>query len=140
MAQLVVIGAGAMGLAAAFRAARNGHDVTVVEAADEPGGMAGHFDLDGLSLERFYHFVCKTDEPTFALLQELGMGGLMHWRPTSMGVFTGGRLHRWGDPVALLKFPLRDVCVFVCKAGPVGCSGNGVGAELDHSLVWAKRL
>ena len=106
MARVVVIGAGAMGLAAAFRAARNGHEVAVVEAAWDPGGMAGHFDFDGLSLERFYHFVCKTDEPTFALLEELGMSQVMHWRPTSMGVFTGGRMHRWGDPVALLKFPL----------------------------------
>ena len=57
MARTVVIGAGAMGLAAAFRAARDGHQVTVVEAADDPGGMAGHFDFDGLSLELFYHFV-----------------------------------------------------------------------------------
>lgn len=95
-----------MGLAAAFRAARNGHEVTVVEAAEDPGGMAGHFDFDGLSLERFYHFVCKSDEPTFAVLRELGMGDAMQWRPTSMGVFTGGKMHRWGDPLALLSFPL----------------------------------
>ncbi len=95
-----------MGLAAAFRAARNGHDVTVLEAAGDPGGMAGHFDFDGLSLERFYHFVCKTDEPTFAMLKELGMADTLRWRSTSMGVFTGGRMYRWGDPLALLRFPL----------------------------------
>src|SRR5579875_2960969 len=106
MARLVVIGAGAMGLAAAFRAARNGHEVTVVEAAADPGGMAGHFDFDGLSLERFYHFVCKTDTPTFAVLDELGMADKMQWRPTSMGEFAGGKMHRWGDPVGLLTFPL----------------------------------
>ncbi|HLI77820.1 MAG TPA: FAD-dependent oxidoreductase, partial [Acidobacteriaceae bacterium] len=108
MARLVVIGAGAMGLAAAFRAARNGHEVAVVEAAEDPGGMAGHFDFDGLSLERFYHFVCKSDHPTFDVLKELGMSETMQWRATSMGVFTGGRMHRWGDPVALLKFPLLN--------------------------------
>jgi protoporphyrinogen oxidase len=94
-----------MGLAAAYRAAKDGHEVDLIEAAPEPGGMAGHFDFDGISLERFYHFVCKTDYPTFELLKELGLGGAMQWRATSMGVFTGGKMHRWGDPVALLRFP-----------------------------------
>ena len=104
--RVVVIGAGAMGLSAAYRAAKNGHEVDLVEAAPEPGGMAGHFDFDGVSLERFYHFVCKTDYPTFALMEELGMGNKLRWRPTSMGFFSGSHLYNWGDPVALLRFPL----------------------------------
>jgi protoporphyrinogen oxidase len=94
-----------MGLAAAYRAAKNGHEVTLLEAAPEPGGMAGHFDFDGLSLERFYHFVCKTDQPTFDLMQELGIATKLHWRPTSMGFFSGNKVHNWGDPLALLRFP-----------------------------------
>ncbi len=94
-----------MGLAAAYRAAKNGHEVDLIEAAPEPGGMAGHFDFDGVSIERFYHFICKTDYPTFELLDELGIGSMMQWRPTTMGIITGGELHRWGDPVALLQFP-----------------------------------
>lgn len=94
-----------MGLAAAYRAAKSGHQVDLIEAAPEPGGMAGHFDFDGVSLERFYHFVCKTDYPTFDLLKELGLDGAVQWRDTSMGLFTHGKLHRWGDPIALLKFP-----------------------------------
>ena len=64
MARVAVIGAGAMGLAAAYHAAGAGHDVEVFEADTVAGGMAGHFDFDGVSLERFYHFVCKADAPT----------------------------------------------------------------------------
>ena len=104
MAHVVVIGAGAMGLAAAYRAAKDGHEVDVVEAAPEPGGMAGHFDFDGISLERFYHFVCHTDVSTFALLDELGIADKLHWRRTSMGYFDG-TLHPWGDPISLLRYP-----------------------------------
>jgi protoporphyrinogen oxidase len=105
MSQVVVIGAGPMGLAAGYRAAVNGHSVDVFEAAPDPGGMAGHFDFDGVSLERFYHFVCKSDTPTFELLAELGIADKMRWRGTSMGVATKGSLFKWGDPIALLRFP-----------------------------------
>jgi protoporphyrinogen oxidase len=94
-----------MGLAAAYYALRRGHDVTLLEAAPEPGGMAAHFDLAGLSIERFYHFVCKSDRATFALLNDLGLGNKMRWVPTSMGYYFDGALYPWGDPVSLIRFP-----------------------------------
>lgn len=93
-----------MGLAAAFHVVRAGHTVDVLEAAAEPGGMAAHFDLAGLSIERFYHFVCKSDTATMELLEELGIRQLLLWRNTSMGIFTDGKLRDWGNPIALLKF------------------------------------
>jgi len=105
MSRVVVIGAGAMGLAAAYYALKCGHDVTVLEAASEPGGMAAHFDLGGLSIERYYHFVCKSDRATFDLMAELGLADKMRWTPTSMGYFIDGQLYRWGDPLSLLTFP-----------------------------------
>lgn len=104
MARVAIIGAGAMGLAAAYHALKAGHEVTVFEADRIAGGMAAHFDFAGLSIERFYHFVCKSDRPTFELMQELGIGDRMVWRKTSMGYFVDGRHYRWGDPLALLTF------------------------------------
>jgi protoporphyrinogen oxidase len=105
MARVIVLGAGAMGLAATYEVLRRGHQATLIEASDTPGGMAAHFDFGGLSLERFYHFVCKSDEPTFELLRELGIFSKLRWQRTSMGYFTGEKVHRWGDPLALLAFP-----------------------------------
>ncbi len=105
MSRIIVIGAGVMGLAAAYQALLDGHDVDILEASPEPGGMAGHFDFGGISIERFYHFVCRSDHPTFELMTELGIPGKMRWVLTSMGFFNQGRLHRWGDPISLLRLP-----------------------------------
>lgn len=105
MSRIVVIGAGAMGLAAAHRAVSLGHEVDLIESDSVAGGMAAHFDFGGLSIERFYHFVCKSDEPTFALMRELGIADRMKWRGTSMGYFMKGKIHPWGDPISLLRFP-----------------------------------
>ncbi len=105
MARVVVVGAGAMGLAAAHRAISLGHAVDLIEADNVAGGMAAHFDFGGLSVERFYHFICKSDESTFALMRELGIADRLRWQPTSMGYFMDGRIHPWGDPLALLRFP-----------------------------------
>lgn len=105
MSRIVVIGAGAMGLATAHRALSLGHEVDLIESDSVPGGMAAHFDFGGVSIERFYHFVCKSDAPTFELMKELGIGDKMRWRATYMGYFMKNRIHPWGDPFSLLFFP-----------------------------------
>jgi len=105
MKRVAVIGAGAMGLATAYYLQQHGHQVTVFEADTVPGGMAAHFDLNGMSIERFYHFVCQADRPLLALLDELGLGDAMQWRDTAMGFYFNGQLYPWGDPIALLRFP-----------------------------------
>ncbi|WP_398478476.1 NAD(P)/FAD-dependent oxidoreductase [Tardiphaga sp.] len=105
MSRIVVLGAGPMGLAAAHRAVALGHEVDLVEADSKVGGMAAHFDFSGTSIERYYHFVCKSDAPTFALMRELGIGDRMRWVDTSMAYYTQGKVHKWGDPFALLAYP-----------------------------------
>jgi len=109
MANVAIIGAGVMGLAAAYHAAGAGHAVRVFEADTVPGGMAAHTDLDGLSIERFYHFICKPDAPTFRLMDELGIGDRMRWVDTKMGYFIDGKHYKWGDPFSLLRFPLMSL-------------------------------
>ena len=106
---LIVIGAGPMGLATAYFAAKNGYTVDVVEADDRVGGMAAHFDFDGLSIERFYHFCCLSDENTLSLMEEIGMQNQMNWVATTMGFQVGRELFDWGNPWALLKFPKMNL-------------------------------
>lgn len=108
MAKVGIIGAGVMGLAAAHYAIKQGHNVHIFEVDSIPGGMAAHFDFSGLSIERFYHFICKSDEDTFQILKELNIESSMRWRNTKMGYFINGQHYEWGNPIALLKFPLMN--------------------------------
>lgn len=107
--KLLVVGAGPMGLAAAYYGLKQGYDVELVEADDRPGGMAAHFDFDGLSIERFYHFCCLSDSDTLELLAELDMPDAMKWVSTKMGYYLDQRLIRWGDPISLLSAPGIDI-------------------------------
>ena len=102
---VAVVGAGPMGLAAAYELAKRGVQVTVFERDDRIGGMSAHVDFDGTRLERYYHFVCAPDECTFAYLKEFGLEDRLRWRDTHMGFFYDGRLYDWGHPLGLLKFP-----------------------------------
>lgn len=105
MFKVAVIGAGPMGLMCALRLLQQGISVTLFERDDRIGGMTASFDFDGLEIERFYHFVCATDTPTFELLKELGLSDKLHWRRTKMGFYYQGQLYPWGDPISLLRFP-----------------------------------
>jgi len=61
-------------------------------------------DFGGLSIERFYHFICKSDQATLDLMTELGIAHRIRWRATSKGYYIDGKLYKWGDPLALLSF------------------------------------
>ena len=100
-----IVGAGPMGLAAAVHLLDAGHQVDIYERDDRIGGMSAAFDFDGLSIERYYHFVCKTDDPLFALLDRYGLGDRLKWTDTKMGYYYAGKLYKWGSPFALLAFP-----------------------------------
>jgi protoporphyrinogen oxidase len=105
----VIVGAGPMGLMCAMELLKQGKSVDIYETDDRIGGMSASFDFDGLDIERYYHFICKTDFPLFELLQELGLDERLRWTETKMGFFFKGRLYKWGTPFALLAFDGLDI-------------------------------
>lgn len=105
MNTFAVIGSGPMGLMAALELLKHGNRVDVYERDDRIGGMSADFDFDGLRIERYYHFICKTDFSLFKLLDDLELSDRLHWTDTKMGYFYNGTLHKWGTPFALLGFP-----------------------------------
>jgi protoporphyrinogen oxidase len=107
--KVVVIGAGPMGFACAYRLLQQGCDVTILEAGDRIGGMSASFDFDGLTIERYYHFICAPDQALFDMLEEFGIYDKLRWRETEMGFYYQGKLYRWGRPDSLLLFPGLNV-------------------------------
>ncbi len=108
MRRAVVIGGGPAGLKAAQELARAGAEVVVLESAPVLGGLASTFDVQGVSLERYYHFICKGDDELIGTLNELGLGHRLHWRRSRMAYFVDGTLYPFLTPVELLRFrPLR---------------------------------
>lgn len=95
---IAVVGAGPAGLAAAWRAAAAGHEVTVLERAPQVGGMAGSFEVAGLRVDHGSHRLHPaTPAPILAALRDL-LGGDLQTRPRNGRIRL---LDRW------LAFPLR---------------------------------
>jgi protoporphyrinogen oxidase len=103
--RVAVLGAGPMGLAAAYQLMKDGFQPVVFEADNRVGGMTASFDFGGLPIERYYHFHCTSDTAFVELLRELGLEHRLHWVETKMAYYYRGAVHAWGNPVALLKFP-----------------------------------
>jgi protoporphyrinogen oxidase len=102
--RVVVVGGGLAGLAAAYDLVRAGRQVTVLEGAPQFGGLASSFRLEGVPVERFYHFICRTDDHLTGLVRELGLGDRLHWRATSTAFYFDGRYYPFGTPFDLLRF------------------------------------
>ena len=104
----IVIGGGPAGLKAAHELRKAGLDVTLLEAAPVLGGLASSFDVQGTTIERYYHFICRGDDDLIGTLDELGLSGRLHWKSSRMAYFVDGRIYPFLTPTELLAFkPLR---------------------------------
>jgi len=113
-ADVLVIGAGAAGLAAAAELARAGVSVLVVEARDRIGGRCYTRRLPGVPVpvELGAEFIHGRPQATFALLREFGIAAVDSTR--TQLVASGGRLHsvnifHAAQRVARAKLRGRDV-------------------------------
>lgn len=104
MKKIVIIGAGYTGLVAAYRLAKKGNKVTILEKGQTIGGLASDFVVEGGSLERAYHHLFKTDTDIIDLSNELGIGSSLEWHDSSVSLFYDGTLYPFKGAFDLIKF------------------------------------
>src|SRR6185312_2450164 len=104
-----VLGAGALGLTLAYRLARAGNSVTVIEHEPEPGGLAAGFVVarrgDGtpIYLEKFYHHLFRADHAAVDLIQELGLIDRLTWPKPATTILRDGAIHAMDGAIPLLR-------------------------------------
>jgi protoporphyrinogen oxidase len=103
--RVAVLGAGVTGLVAAHRLCAEGHACDVYERWPGLGGQAATLDVgEGQLVERYYHHLFMTDRHISSLYDELGMSDELEWLPSSMAIFTDGRIHPFTTPLDVLRF------------------------------------
>ena len=100
-----VVGGGIAGLAAAYRLREHGHEVRVVEAGDDLGGLAATYETGGDPIERFYHHLSRTEETIVELAEELGLGDTLEWRIGENAYYVDGVVHPLDTPWQILAYP-----------------------------------
>ena len=112
-----IIGAGFTGLSATYYLQKAGHEVTVFEKDEIPGGLAigfkparhgkqgfagGEKDWNW-SLEKHYHHWFTNDNSVLNLAKEINFNVIIKRPKTS--VYVDGDIYQLDSPIALLKFP-----------------------------------
>ncbi len=109
---IAIIGAGLAGLAAANELVNKGHQVTVLEASDGPGGRVRTDVVDGFRLDRGFQILLDAYPEAQALLDYDALD-LQRFTPGAM-VHIDGSFHRVGDP---LREPAK---LFDTLRAPIG--------------------
>ncbi|MEV6110585.1 NAD(P)/FAD-dependent oxidoreductase [Streptomyces sp. NPDC051940] len=137
---LGIIGAGATGLTAAYDAVRAGHTVTVLEAADELGGLAASLSVQGRPLERYYHHIFRSDRDVIDLIGELGLADDLRFTKPTTGIYRDGRLRPFTTPAQMLRFfpPLTGLR-FAASSALLKAVRNGERFNDVTALSWLRR-
>ncbi len=104
-----IIGGGIMGMTLAHRLAKEGKDITLLEAAPQLGGLASSWKMGDVEWDKFYHVILLSDFKTRSILEDIGLDNEINWVETKTGFYINGKLYSMSDTIEFLKFPTLNL-------------------------------
>ena len=104
-----IVGGGIMGMTLAHNLSKQGHKVTIFEAAPELGGLVSSWKMGDVEWDKFYHVILLSDFRTRNILNDIGLDDKIEWVETKTGFFMNGKLYSMSDTVEFLKFPTLNL-------------------------------
>ncbi|MGW5634904.1 NAD(P)-binding protein, partial [Streptomyces sp. NPDC003832] len=136
-ADVVVVGAGIAGLAAAQRLTSAGMTTAVLEAAHDVGGRMATEKVDGFRLDRIGQLM-STSYPELRLTPGLDALALSTFAPGVL-LHSDGRRHRVGAPAAQggARGALHAVRALASAPRPVSAPRTPLGTAVDQARLAA---
>lgn len=101
---LAVVGGGISGLSTTYFALKKGFSVSLFESTDRLGGLASSFDFSGITIDKYYHFICGGDYKLLEFSRRLGIGDRINFQPSKTAIFYNGRYYPFTTPFDLVLF------------------------------------
>jgi protoporphyrinogen oxidase len=105
MMQVGIVGGGILGITLGYFLTCHGVKVTIFEASDTLGGLAGPIRMDGYNIDRFYHAILTTDGHLQKLFAELGIQNQYRFREAKTAFYHQGQLYPMTSLKEFLTFP-----------------------------------
>lgn len=143
--KIAIIGAGFGGMTAALDLVKAGYEVTILEAAGTPGGLAGGFKEPEWewSVENFYHHWFTSDAYMFRLFKELSVEKKVLVRTPTTVVYHKGKFYPFDSILSALLYPGLGWGINKIRFGLVGLflriSKNWKPLERTTVEAWMKK-
>jgi protoporphyrinogen oxidase len=138
-----VVGGGMLGIATARKLVQAGQKVTLIEAADQIGGLASAWHIGDVEWDKFYHVVLLSDKALRSILNEVGLDEQIRWVTTRTGFYTDKKLHSLSSSLDFLKFrPLSLMQKFRLGCTILFASRIKGSVKLENTPVdvWLRKL
>ena len=76
---VVILGGGILGMAAAYELSKHNYKVCLIEKQADLGGAISSYNINGFSIEAFYHHFFPSDKYLIKLLGDLDLSGRIMW-------------------------------------------------------------